>query len=45
VVRFDEATKLCSAFVALVGGFLEPCDQSQTIGRPLSFSHVLWNCC
>ncbi len=32
--RFDEVTRLCSAFVALVGRFLEPCEQLQTIGRP-----------
>jgi hypothetical protein len=45
VGHFDDVTRLCNAFVALVGRFFEPCDQSPTIGRPLSFSHVLWNCC
>ncbi len=40
---FDNVIGLCNAFVALVGRFFEPYDQ--TTGMPLSFSHVLWNYC
>jgi len=42
---FEDVTRLCSTFIASIGKNFEPCDQLQTISRPLSFSHVLRNYC